>query len=267
MKTTIILHIFSDSKNTNYSLLFDVEGEELDGSSRIPGTDLTRPLFYQYKLGNILLSMLNSDNIFYLSENETQFLTENEMQMLFGEEWKPNLNMFKYLMGVQCEPHKLPENYIIGDVSDCFSSTANIGIDENGINYKFGSLLDFLKYEYAELFSRGIRFCECDYCRRYYKRVNINQRCCGDTKCKKRKNSVIRKKRENTPLSKARRNAVDRITKKYGNDSEEYRSFLDEFDKNKSALLEPELIEWCNNQYRVRATRKFNKSSTSPSKK
>ncbi len=267
MKTTIILHIFSDSKNTDYALHFDIEGNEFGYSSRIPGTNLSLPLFYQYKLGNILLSALNSDDIFYLSENETQFITENEMQMLFGEEWKPQLKMFKYLMGVQCEPYKLPKNYIIGDVSDCFSSTANIGIDENGINYKFGSLLDFLKYEYAELFSQGIRFCECDYCGRYYKRVNINQRCCGDTKCKKRKNSVIRKERENTPLSKARRNAVDRITKKYGNDSEEYRSFLDEFDKQKSALLEPELIEWCNNQYRVRATRKFNKSSTSPSKK
>ena len=263
MKTTIVLHIFSDSKNANYALLFDVEGEELDGSSRIPGTDLTRPLFYQYKLGNILLSMLNSDNIFYLSENETQFLTENEMQILFGEEWKPQLKMFKYLMGVQCEPHKLPKNYIIGDVSDCFTSIANIGIDENGINYKFGSLLDFLKYEYAELFSRGIRFCECDYCGRYYQRLKRNQKCCGDAQCKKHKNAAVRKERESSAVFKAHRAADARYQNRLNKVNiekerkdyidfwyNEYEKFCDKWKIISETLSESEQIEWLEKQCR-----------------
>lgn len=264
MKAEITLHSSVNKKDVSYSLQFDVDGDELCYSSRIPGTDLSTPLFYpQYKLGSILLSMLNSDDIIYMSENERQFLAEKDLQILFGEEWKPSLKMFKYNMRVQCEPYKIPPNFITGDVSDCFYSSLKICVDSDGISYKFDSLLDFLKYEYAILFSNGIRICECDYCGRYYQRVKNNQKCCGDAQCKKHKNAAVRKERESATVFKAHRAADARYQNRLNkvnieNERKDYMSFWDieykkfciQWQTVKNTLSETEQIEWLEKQCR-----------------
>lgn len=264
MKTEITLHSFRSKKAVSYLLQFDVDGDELCYSSRIPGTNLSRPLlYYPYKLGNILISVLNSETFFCLLENKMQSLTENEMQILFGKEWKPQLNLFKHYMQVQCEPHKLPSNFIIGDVSECFSSSSKIGVDKDGIRYKFNSLLDFLKFEYATLFSQGVRICECDYCGRYYQRIKSNQKCCGDAQCKKHKNAAVRKEREGSAVYKAHRAADARYQNRLNKVNiekerkdyidfwyNEHEKFCDKWKIISETLSESEQIEWLKKQCR-----------------
>lgn len=230
-------------KEGNYVLHIDVLGL---CSSMIPGTGLRTPMFcYCYKPGATLLSILNSNTPFDLSKNETQ--------IIFGEEWLSQFDSFKFLMIAQCEPNKIPPYWYIGDLSEYFSYTAKIKVGKDDISYKFNSLLDFVKFEYSTLFSQGDRICQCDYCGKFYKKINSNQKCCGAAECKKSKNADVRKNRESAALFKSKRNAVERIIKKYGNSSEEYRSFFDEYYKLESVLPETELISWCNKQFRSRA--------------
>ncbi len=219
--------------------------------------DISGPI--EYHIGNIILPLLNQKSFFSL--------TRENLLYMFGEDWVIHLNKIKKSIDIRNEPiDPFMKGEMIG--GNLYRHTVEYfpKASKDGTFNRFYSLEDFLSFEFASVELSGHPIQRCEFCGCYFIQEKCNQICCGAVECKKQKNKVARKARECTSLFKSKRNAIDRIIKKYGRDSDEYCLFLDEFDKNKMIMSELKLIEWCNNQHRIRAINKSTKKQQLPEK-
>lgn len=241
--TTIELHTFGDKNTERMYITFN--------------NDISASI--KYHIGDIVLPLLNQRPFFNL--------TQENLLYMFGEDWIIHLNKIKKSIDIRNEPiDPFVKNEMIGGNLYRYTVEDFPKAPKGGTFKRFDSLEDFLSFEFASVELSGHPIQCCEFCGCYFTQEKSNQICCGAVECKKQKNKVVRKARECTSLFKSKRNAIDRIIKKYGRDSDEYCLFLDEFDKNKMVMSEPKLIEWCNNQHRIRAVNKSTLNQQLPEK-
>lgn len=218
-------------------------------NSQLKKLGISEPI--RYKVGDIIIHLLNEKPFYKLHPQK--------ISSLFGQKSYARLLQIKKAIDIQNEPIDplVKVEMIGGDASDLNSYTVKEFQKSpgEGTFKQFNTFADFLSFEFASLSFSGHPIKRCDLCSCYFIQEKSNQLCCGSSECKKKKNNIRRNQRNNTPVNRAKLNAEQRIKNNYGFDnnsnSKELECFREEFKRNSQHLTEPELIEWCNGQYRV----------------
>lgn len=223
----------------------------------------------KYKIGDVIISLLN--------EKPYYKLCPKALPSLFGQRSYERLLQIKKAIDIQNEPiDPFMKAEMIGEnTSDLVSYSVKEFQKAPGAGTfkQFNSFADFLSYEFASLSFCGHPIKRCDLCGCYFIQEKSNQLCCGSSECKRKKNNIKRNQRNNTPVNRVKLNAEQRIKNNYGfennSNSKELECFREEFKHNRQHLTEPELIEWCDRQYRInkkRAEKNQQKSNKCPKK-